>query len=122
MSDYWAFDAFSTMDKWISGFYVPAELRNNLQTCAGASTPMNIVTTPDSVLQIATQAMARTPDPRLRTVMAALTRHLHAFVQEVKLTEDEFERALEFLVAIGQASGEKKNEVVLAAHLLGGST
>lgn len=83
---------------------------------------MNIVTTPDSVLQIATQAMARTPDPRLRTVMSALTRHLHAFVQEVKLTEDEFERALGFLVAIGQASGEKKNEVVLAADLLGVST
>jgi catechol 1,2-dioxygenase len=74
------------------------------------------------VLQIATQAMARTPDLRLRTVMSALTRHLHAFVQEVKLTEDEFERALEFLVAIGQASGETKNEVVLAADLLGVST
>jgi len=83
---------------------------------------MNIVTTPNSVLQIATQAMARTPDPRFRTVVTALTRHLHAFVQEVKLTEDEFERALEFLVAIGQASGETKNEVVLAADLLGVST
>lgn len=83
---------------------------------------MNLVTTPESVLQIAIQAMERTPDPRLRSVMAALTRHLHAFVREVELTEDEFERALEFLVAIGQASGEKKNEVVLAADLLGVST
>lgn len=83
---------------------------------------MNIVTTPESVLQIAVQAMERTPDPRLRRVMAALTRHLHAFVREVELTEDEFERALEFLVAIGQASGETKNEVVLAADLLGVST
>lgn len=83
---------------------------------------MNIVTTPESVLQIATQAMARTPDERLRTLMSALTRHLHDFVMEVKLSEEEFERALEFLVAIGQASGEKKNEVVLAADLLGVST
>ena len=83
---------------------------------------MNFVTTPESVLQIALQAMERTPDPRLRSVMAALTRHLHAFAREVALTEDEFERALEFLVAIGQASGEKKNEVVLAADLLGFST
>ncbi|MDM0033363.1 dioxygenase [Variovorax sp. J22P271] len=83
---------------------------------------MNIVTTPESVLQIALQAMERTPDPRLRSVMAALTRHLHAFVREVELSEDEFERALEFLVAIGQASGETKNEVVLAADLLGVST
>ncbi|MBT2323509.1 catechol 1,2-dioxygenase [Variovorax paradoxus] len=83
---------------------------------------MNIVTTPDSVLQIATAAMARTPDERLRTVMAALTRHLHAFVQEVRLSEDEFEQALEFIVGVGQATGEKKNEVVLAADLLGVST
>ncbi|MDM0075669.1 dioxygenase [Variovorax sp. J2P1-59] len=83
---------------------------------------MNIVTTPDSVLQMALHAMERTPDPRLRTVMAALTRHLHAFVHEVKLTEDEFEHALGFLVAIGQASGDTKNEVVLAADLLGVST
>jgi catechol 1,2-dioxygenase len=83
---------------------------------------MNIVTRPDSVLSIALDAMERTPDPRLRKVVAALTRHLHAFVQEVKLTEEEFEHALEFIVAIGQATGEKKNEVVLAADILGVST
>ena len=83
---------------------------------------MNVVTTPESVLPIALAAMQRTSDARLRTVMAALTQHLHAFVQEVRLTEDEFERALDFLVAIGKASGEKKNEVVLAADLFGLST
>ena len=66
--------------------------------------------------------MERTPDPRLREVIGSLTRHLHAFVQEVKLTEGEFEQALEFIVAIGQATGEKKNEVVLAADILGVST
>jgi catechol 1,2-dioxygenase len=83
---------------------------------------MNIVTTPASVLDIATQAMARTPDPRLRAVMESLTRHLHAFVREVKLTEEEFERALNFIVGIGQATNETTNEVVLAADLLGIST
>lgn len=83
---------------------------------------MNIVTTPDSVLPIALDAMARTPNPRLREVIAALTRHLHAFVQEVKLGEEEFEQALDFIVALGQATGEKKNEVVLAADILGIST
>jgi len=38
------------------------------------------------------------------------------------LTEDEFEQALEFIVAIGHATGETKNEVVLAADILGVST
>ncbi|GAA4336215.1 dioxygenase [Variovorax defluvii] len=83
---------------------------------------MKIVTTPESVLEMALAAMARTPDERLRTVMAALTRHLHAFVQEVRLTEEEFESALDFIVGIGHATGDKKNEVVLAADLLGVST
>ncbi len=83
---------------------------------------MTIVTTPASVLPIALDAMHRTPDARLRIVLAALTQHLHAFVQEVRLTEDEFERAIEFLVDIGQASGATKNEVVLAADIFGLST
>lgn len=92
-----------------------------MQTFARISI-MTIVTTPESVLGIALDAMSRTPDERLRTVMAALTRHLHAFVQEVRLTEEEFERALQFIVQIGQATNERKNEVVLAADLLGVST
>ena len=83
---------------------------------------MNVVTTPESVLPIALAAMERTPDARLRTVIAALTQHLHAFAQEVRLTDEEFERALQFLLEIGQASGETKNEVVLAADILGLST
>ncbi|CAN5378872.1 dioxygenase [soil metagenome] len=83
---------------------------------------MNIVTTPSSVLDIALAAMAHTPDARLRRIIGALTSHLHAFVREVALTEDEFEHALEFIVAIGQATGDKKNEVVLAADILGVST
>ncbi|MET0542059.1 MAG: dioxygenase, partial [Variovorax sp.] len=83
---------------------------------------MNTVTTPDSVLPMTLAAMERTPDARLRSLMASLTRHLHAFVQETKLTEEEFEQALGFIVAIGQATGETKNEVVLAADLLGVST
>lgn len=82
----------------------------------------SLITDPDSVLASALAAMARTPDARLRELMDALTRHMHAFVREVALTEEEFEHALDFLVAIGQATGETKNEVVLAADLFGVST
>lgn len=68
------------------------------------------------------QAMDGTPDARLREVMAAFVRHAHAFVREVRPTEDEFEAGLRFLVGIGHATGETKNEVVLAADVLGIST
>lgn len=81
-----------------------------------------LITDADSVLPAALAAIERTPDPRLRELLAALTRHLHAFVSEVRLTEDEFEHALGFLVDIGQATSATKNEVVLAADLFGVST
>lgn len=81
-----------------------------------------LITTPQSVLDATLAAMERTPDERLRTVMGALVRHLHAFVREVQLTEAEFEHALDFLVRIGQATGETRNEAVLAADILGLST
>jgi catechol 1,2-dioxygenase len=83
---------------------------------------MPIISTPDTVLAAALSAMERTPNPRLRELIASLTRHLHAFVKETGLTEAEFERALDFIVAIGKATGDKKNEVVLAADILGVST
>lgn len=83
---------------------------------------MKIVSDPASVLPLALQSMERTPNERLRELMASLTKHLHAFVRETRLTEEEFEYALDFLVAVGQATGEKTNEVVLLADILGVST
>ncbi|MBL8555456.1 MAG: hypothetical protein JNL41_14370 [Phenylobacterium sp.] len=68
------------------------------------------------------QAMQATPDPRLREVMSAFVRHAHAFVREVRPTDAEFERGLGFLIALGHATGETTNEVVLAADVLGVST
>jgi catechol 1,2-dioxygenase len=75
-----------------------------------------------SVTEVVLKAMSRTPDPRLREIMASLVKHLHAFVREVRPTEEEFERGLDFLVRLGQASGPEKNEVILLSDLLGIST
>ncbi|AEV83652.1 Catechol 1,2-dioxygenase [Actinoplanes sp. SE50] len=44
-------------------------------------------------------SFADTPDPRLREVMRSLTRHLHAFVRDVRLTEDEWRAAIAFRTA-----------------------
>ncbi|TFZ04989.1 dioxygenase [Ramlibacter rhizophilus] len=83
---------------------------------------MRLISSPDSVLPAVLAAMENTPDARLRELMGGLVRHLHAYVQEVRLTEAEFERAIGFLVGIGQATGPTKNEVILASDLLGVST
>nr|WP_282572082.1 dioxygenase [Roseomonas acroporae] len=66
--------------------------------------------------------MAATPDPRLREVTAALVRHLHAFVREVRPTEQEWEYGVEFLGRVGQANTATHNEGVLFSDALGVST
>jgi catechol 1,2-dioxygenase len=80
---------------------------------------VSLITSPESILQIALNAMDRTADPRLRTLITSLTKHLHEFILENQLSESEFERALQFIVGLGQATGKNTNEVVLAADILG---
>ena len=82
---------------------------------------MDFVTT-DNITQQVLEVMQRTPDPRLRQISTALVQHLHAFIREVRPTEPEFEAACAFVVGLGQATSEKKNEVILASDILGAST
>jgi catechol 1,2-dioxygenase len=84
--------------------------------------PHGVVNDADSVTEVVLKAMSRTPDPRLREVMASLVKNLHAFVRETRPTAEEFELGLEFLTRLGQASGPEKNEVILISDLLGVST
>ncbi len=62
---------------------------------------------------------ARTKNPRLREIVSALARHLHAFAREVKLSEEEFQAACGYVVAIGKHSNETHNEAVLMSGSLG---
>ncbi len=75
-----------------------------------------------SVTAAVLEAMDRTADPRLRRVMEALVRHLHAFAREVRPTEEELERGLDFLAAVGKACTGTHNEAVLLSDALGFST
>jgi catechol 1,2-dioxygenase len=82
---------------------------------------MSFVTTQnitDKVLAV----MANTPDPRLREITTALVTHLHALIREVKPTDAEFEVACQFIVGLGKATSEIKNEAILASDILGAST
>jgi protocatechuate 3,4-dioxygenase beta subunit len=68
------------------------------------------------------QAMAATDNARLRTVMEAFVRHMHAFAHEVKLTEAEYDLGIDFLNRIGQATHDSHNEGILFADAIGFST
>jgi protocatechuate 3,4-dioxygenase beta subunit len=61
-------------------------------------------------------------DPRLREILTALVKHLHAFACDVHLTEDEFEQAVQYVVRLDQKTTDTHNEVVLMSGSLGFST
>lgn len=65
------------------------------------------------------EVMERTRDPRLREIMVSLVKHLHGFVQDVRLTEAEFREATAILNKIGQLTTDSHNEAVLMAGSLG---
>src|SRR5215813_8224707 len=63
--------------------------------------------------------LARAPNARFREVMSAFVRHLHDFIREVRLTEEEFQAAVGYINAIGKATNDYHNEGVLMAGSLG---
>src|SRR5262245_6286631 len=78
-----------------------------------------IIDGPDSVTKAVLSELQRAPDPRFREVMSAFVRHLHDFIREVKLTEEEFQAAVAYINAIGKATNDYHNEGVLMAGSLG---
>ena len=62
---------------------------------------------------------ARTPDARTREILAAGIAHLHAFVRDARLTENEFRHLCMQIARLGQSTTASHNEVTLAAGSLG---
>src|SRR4051795_8728783 len=56
---------------------------------------------------------------RYRQVMQSLVRHAHAFVREVRLTEDEWQQAVSFLPRCGHITDDKRQELILLSDVLG---
>jgi hydroxyquinol 1,2-dioxygenase len=66
--------------------------------------------------------LARAPNARFREIMTAFVRHLHDFAREVRLTEEEFQAAVGYIVALGKHTTETHNEAVLMSGSLGFSS
>ena len=81
-----------------------------------------MIKNPHDLTQAVLTVMQQTPDVRLRQIMVSLVTHLHAFVKDVKLTEDEFRAATALVARMGQMTNDTHNEVVLMAGSLGVSS
>jgi catechol 1,2-dioxygenase len=72
-----------------------------------------------NITAAATASFESCPDARLRQIMQALVRHLHAFASEVQVTEDEWARAIQILTQTGHITDERRQEFILWSDVLG---
>src|SRR5579859_2651590 len=56
---------------------------------------------------------------RFQEIMQSLVRHLHSFVKDVELTEEEWFKGIDFLTRTGHITGEKRQEFILLSDVLG---
>jgi hydroxyquinol 1,2-dioxygenase len=76
-------------------------------------------TTPEQLTAAATASFDGCSDERLRTIMQAFVRHLHAFASEVGLTQEEWTNAIGVLTATGHITDERRQEFILWSDTLG---
>ena len=76
----------------------------------------------DALARAVIERLAACEDPRFKQVMTLLIEHLHAFIRVADLRPEEWLRAVEFLIATGQASSEARRDFTLLADILGAST
>jgi hydroxyquinol 1,2-dioxygenase len=72
-----------------------------------------------SITQAVVARMDECDDPRFRKVMTSLVTHLHDFVRDVKLTDEEWITAIQFLTDVGKTCTDKRQECILLSDTLG---
>ncbi len=65
------------------------------------------------------ERMSGAADPRLREVMTLLIRHIHGFVREAALSQEEWRHAIDFLTRTGQLCSDHRQEFILLSDILG---
>ena len=75
--------------------------------------------TPDSITDAVLEQMSATPDPRLKEIMTAAVKHLHAFARETNLTPAEWIKGIEFMTAVGRMCTPERQEFILLSDTVG---
>ena len=75
--------------------------------------------TPETVTEAVLEQMATTQDARLKEIMGAAVRHLHAFAAEVNLAPGEWLQGIAFLTAVGKMCSAERQEFILLSDTLG---
>jgi len=76
-----------------------------------------IIEREEQVTEAVLSETGQVADPRTRQVLQSLIRHLHAFAREVRLTEREFNTAINLVSRLGQLTNDNHNETRLIAGM-----
>jgi hydroxyquinol 1,2-dioxygenase len=77
------------------------------------------VTTSEDITRAVVESFGGAEDERQRAVAQSLVKHLHAFAQEVGLTQAEWEAGIGFLTDVGRITHERRQEFILLSDTLG---
>lgn len=73
----------------------------------------------DTSVEVVNLRMGGSVNPRLKQVMTCLIQHLHAFIKEIELTQEEWELGIDFVTRTGQLCSEERQEFILLSDVLG---
>ena len=74
---------------------------------------------PQDLTQAVLKEMSGAQDPRQAELLTLAVKHLHSFVREAQLTEEEFHKTCMLIASLGQQTNASHNEVTLMAGSLG---
>ena len=75
--------------------------------------------TEETAAQAVIDSFAGTPDARLREIFTSLVRQLHGWVREIRPSRAEWDAAIRYLTAVGQACTDTRQEFILLSDVLG---
>lgn len=75
----------------------------------------------ESLVRAVLESFDGTESPRLEQLVKGVVTHLHAFLRDVRLTEEEWRQGIDFLTAVGHITDERRQEFILLSDTLGAS-
>jgi len=75
--------------------------------------------TEENLTDLALKQWEACHSPRLRQIMQSLVKHLHGFVRDVDLKQDEWLMAVDWLARTGKLCSDKRQEFILLSDVLG---
>lgn len=75
--------------------------------------------TEENSVETVNARMGSGASPRMRLVMSAVVKHLHALTKEIEPTHQEWQQAIDFLTAVGHKCTDWRQEFILLSDVLG---